>query len=188
MHSTRTGVRHPWERDTDPVVQGPAARYLLFGVAGLRFALPSGAVQAIRPLEASPQAPPASAPPSPAAPVVDLGVRLGSGPIAATFRACLVEVRLRAAGAPPVVALAAEGPCALVDVGPGDVEPPSSLGALRRLDVLAGVTRDDEGELLLLDLERLVTEPAESVRRQAEVIRSLRAAARHAEESPLASA
>lgn len=90
-------------------------------------------------------------------PVVDLGVKFGKPEAAPTKWTCVLVVETRAADAPLVVGVMADAVREVVDLAPGDVEPPPSFGTGVRIDHLIGMGKVGKGFVLLLDIDRVLS-------------------------------
>ena len=92
-------------------------------------------------------------------PVLDLASRLGRAPAAIGRRSCIVIVEC---GAPPeqqVLGLMVDAVNAVLDIEPGQVEPPPSCGAGLRNDFLAGIGKASGRFVILLNVEAVLNIP-----------------------------
>ncbi len=92
-------------------------------------------------------------------PVLDLASRLGRAPAAIGRRSCIVIVEC---GAPPeqqVLGLMVDAVNAVLDIEPGQVEPPPSFGAGLRNDFLAGIGKASGRFVILLNVEAVLNIP-----------------------------
>jgi purine-binding chemotaxis protein CheW len=96
-------------------------------------------------------------------PVVDLAVRMGLAETPVTRRTCIVIVEVALAGTPVVMGVMAEAVSQVMDIQPGDVEPPPPFGPRVRVEFLRGLARMGERFALLLDLDLLLSTEAEQV-------------------------
>ena len=90
-------------------------------------------------------------------PVVDLAVKFGRPPTEVTKRACVLVVDASAGGESFSVGLLAAAVNEVVELAPGDVEPPPPFGTGLRVDYLLGLGKTAAGFVLLLELDRVVT-------------------------------
>lgn len=144
--------------------QAAIAQYLSFTVAGTDYGLPILKVKEILQWEDVTRVPG-----TPAAirgvmnvrgsvvPVVDLGVKFGKPEAAPTKRTCVLVVEAEVGGAPLVVGVMADLVREVVDLAPGDVEPPPSFGTGVRVDHLLGMGKVAKGFVLLLDIDRVLS-------------------------------
>lgn len=90
-------------------------------------------------------------------PVVDLAVKFGLPPRPITRWSCFVIVETTLDGQQTVMGLLADTVREVLELGPGDIEPPPAFGTRVRLEFLRGMGRQDDAFILLLDLERLLS-------------------------------
>jgi chemotaxis signal transduction protein len=96
-------------------------------------------------------------------PVVDLAVRFGLAPRPVTPRSCIVIVEVAWEGEPVVLGLVADTVSQVIELLPGEIEPPPTFGASVDVAFLKGLGRVGRGFVLLLDIDRVFssTEVAE---------------------------
>jgi purine-binding chemotaxis protein CheW len=90
-------------------------------------------------------------------PVLDLGARLGRGAAAPTKRSCILVVDVAPAGEPLTLGVFADAVNEVVDLQPGDVEPPPVLGGGVKLSYIVGLGRLGKRFILLVDLDRVLS-------------------------------
>jgi purine-binding chemotaxis protein CheW len=93
-------------------------------------------------------------------PVVDLAVKQGLGPRPITRWTCFVIVEVLLDGERTMLGLLVDSVSEVLDLGPDDIEPPPGFGTRIPVDYLRGLGRQEQGFLLLLDLERLLSAEA----------------------------
>lgn len=92
-----------------------------------------------------------------ATPVVDLSVKFGYGARPAGKRTCILVVETQVAGEAAVMGLKVDAVQEVLDLAPGDVEPPPAFGAGVRVDFLRGLARHGKQRfVLLLELDRVL--------------------------------
>ena len=89
-------------------------------------------------------------------PVVDLAVKLNLPETPVTARTCIVIVEVAPEGERAVMGVIAESVSQVIDLLPGDVEPPPAFGPRARVEFLRGMARLGERFALLLDLDLLL--------------------------------
>lgn len=105
-------------------------------------------------------------------PVVDLAVKFGLAPTALTRRTCVVMVELEHDDDRLVLGVMADSVHQVVELGPGQIQPPPSFGPKVRVDCIQGMGVSGDDLVVLLDIDRvlssheilaasLVEEPAE---------------------------
>lgn len=90
-------------------------------------------------------------------PVVDLAVKLGLGPRPITRWSCFVIVEALLDGERTPLGLLADAVSEVLDLAPGDIEPPPAFGTRTPVDYLLGMGRQDQRFILLLNLDRLLS-------------------------------
>ncbi len=142
-----------------------ANQFLSFSVAGSDYGLPILKVREILSYEGSTPVP--GTPPSirgvvnvrgSVVPVVDLAVKFGRTATDATKRTCVLVVDAVAAGESLTVGLLAGAVNEVVELAASDVEPPPAFGSGVKVDYLLGLGKTAAGFVLLLDLDRVLSE------------------------------
>lgn len=90
-------------------------------------------------------------------PVVDLACRFGLGETARARRTCVIILELDDEGYDRQMGLVVESVEAVFDLEANEVEPAPRFGAGIRADFIAGMARDEQGFLILLDLGRVLS-------------------------------
>lgn len=91
-------------------------------------------------------------------PVIDLGARFGRNRAATTRRSCVVIIESHGEdGKPQDLGLLVDTVCAVLDVEPGQIEPPPAFGAHIRVDFIAGMAKVDGRFVILLDADRVLS-------------------------------
>ena len=146
--------------------QGSPEPYLHFVVGGEHYAAPSARVAEVVPearLEPVKDAPPhvrgVLVQEGQAVPVVDLSHLLGQALRTVKARPTVVVAQVRCCGEPLRLGLAVDGVGAPLQLSSRDVVPAPSFGAAMPTDFLVGMGRHGEGLVLLMDVERLLSEP-----------------------------
>lgn len=89
--------------------------------------------------------------------VVDVAMKMGLGPRPITQWSCFVIVETLLDGERTALGLLADSVSEVLDLGPEDIAPPPSFGTRTPVHYLRGLGRREQGFLLLLDLERLLS-------------------------------
>jgi purine-binding chemotaxis protein CheW len=140
-------------------------QYLAFQMTGEEYAVELPRVREIIQLDAVTRVP--SAPPwvtgvvnlrGSVVPVVDLAVKFGMEPARITRWTCLVIVEVELDGEPVVMGVLADTVSQVLDLAPGDIEPPPAFGTRVGGEHLLGMARQGNRFALLLDLDRVLTE------------------------------
>jgi len=141
------------------------SQFLTFTLAGSACAIPILKVRELLPL--GPITPLPSTPASirgvidlrgSVVPVVDLARKLGLGEAALTRAACVLVVEVALAEGPLAMGILADVVHDVIDPPPDEISPPPALGPGVRVDCLTGLARADGGLVLLLDLDRVISE------------------------------
>lgn len=141
-----------------------AGQYLTFEVAGDEYGLPILRVREILRYEALTRVPgmPACVRGvcnlrGQVVPVIDLGVKLGLGESRVDKWTCIVMAEAAHDGETSLMGVLADSVRQVLQLAPGDVEPPPSFGTRVRVEHLLGMGRLDRRFVLLLDLDRLLS-------------------------------
>jgi chemotaxis signal transduction protein len=150
------------ETNKDTIEQTP---YLTFVIAEEDYGVPVLAVREILEYEAVTQVPR-----TPAhvrgvinlrgrvVPVVDLAVRFGMPESPVTRRSCIVIVEVTVQGEPVVLGLVADSVSQVIELLPGEIEPPPSFGSRVDVAFLKGLGRTGKKFILLLDIDRIFSD------------------------------
>ncbi|MBZ4415070.1 chemotaxis protein CheW [Myxococcus sp. RHSTA-1-4] len=146
--------------------QGRAEPYLHFVVGGEHYAAPTARVAEVVPearLEPVKDAPPhvrgVLVQDGQAVPVVDLSRVLGQALRTVKARPTVVVAQVNCGGEPQRLGLAVDGVGGPLELSSRDVVPAPSFGAAMPVDFLVGMGRHGDGLVLLMDVERLLSEP-----------------------------
>lgn len=146
------------------ITEASVAQYLSFQVAGESYAV--GVLQAREIIEYStltrvPHAPPAVRGVinlrGSVVPVVDLAVKFGLPASEIGRRTCVVIVECTLDGESTVMGVMADAVNHVLDLGPADIEPAPSFGTRVRTEYLKGMGKLEQGFVLLLDMDKLLT-------------------------------
>ena len=150
--------------------EASVAQYLSFQVAGESYAV--GVLQAREIIEYStvtrvPHAPPAVRGVinlrGSVVPVVDLAIKFGLPASPIGRRTCVVIVECVIDGESLVMGVMADAVNHVLDLGPADIEPAPSFGTRVRTEYLKGMGKLEQGFVLLLDMDKLLTTDEASV-------------------------
>lgn len=90
-------------------------------------------------------------------PVIDLAVKFGLAETEVTRRTCIVIVEVDLDGELAPMGVMVDAVVRVVDLAPGDVEPPPAFGTRVRVDYLLGVGKVDGQLVLVLDADRVLS-------------------------------
>ena len=90
-------------------------------------------------------------------PVVDLAVKFGLDQTALTRRTCVVMVELAHDGERMVLGVMADSVHQVVELGPGEIQPPPSFGPKVRVDCIQGMCNSGDAFVVLLDIDRVLS-------------------------------
>ena len=142
---------------------GSSQQYLTQHICGERYALPLSRAREV--LRFGPLTPVPGVPPSirgvihvrgRVVPVVDLAVRFGRPPQEPTPWTCFVLVEVDVEGEPALLGMMVDSVDSVVELKAEDVLPPPPFGTAIRTEFLLGMSRRDDGILLLLDVDRVL--------------------------------
>jgi purine-binding chemotaxis protein CheW len=140
------------------------AQYLAFSLAGETYAIELPRIRAIIehvPVTRVPGMPPAVLGVinlrGHVVPVVDLAVKMGLGPRPLSRWTCFVIVEVPLEGERTALGLLADSVSEVLELGPDDIEPPPPFGTRVPAEYLRGLGRREQGFILLLELERLLS-------------------------------
>ncbi len=92
-------------------------------------------------------------------PVVDLAAKFGLPPSPLAKRTCIVIVEVSLAGRETVMGLLVDAVSQVMDLLPGDIEPPPAFGTAVTVDYLAGMGKVGKRFVLLLDVDQVLAAP-----------------------------
>ena len=91
-------------------------------------------------------------------PLIDLGVKFGEGERAPGRTTCIIIVELEVEGTPTSMGVIADRVHQVVELSEDDVEPPPPFGTHIRVDFLVGLGKVGERFVLLLDVDKVLSE------------------------------
>lgn len=91
-------------------------------------------------------------------PVVDLARKFGLASSPVTNRSCVVIVEVDLGGEPTVMGVVADSVSQVVELGREEIEEPPSFGTQVRVDYLLGMGRSGQRFVLMLDIDRILSE------------------------------
>ena len=91
-------------------------------------------------------------------PVVDLAVRFGLRASRVTKRTCVIIAEVEVGGERLVMGLMADSVSRVIDLPPTDIEPPPAFGTRVRVDFLKGLGKVGKKFVLILDLDRALSD------------------------------
>lgn len=89
-------------------------------------------------------------------PVLDLSVRFGKEPSAVTKRTCIVITEMDIDGERRDLGIVVDAVNAVMDIPPGDIEPPPQFGARIRTEFIHGMGKVDGRFVILLDVRQVL--------------------------------
>ncbi len=147
----------------NPPAAAPTAQYLSYFIAGEEYAVGILQVREIIEYDTVTRVP--SAPDwirgvtnlrGSVLPVIDLAMKLGLPPSTVHPRSCIVVVEVTFQGEKLVMGVLADAVGQVLELGPGDVEPPPAFGTPVHADYLTGMARAGRKFVLLLDIDRVL--------------------------------
>lgn len=141
------------------------AQYLSFFIAGEEYAAPILRVREILQYETVTRIP--TTPPwirgvmnlrGSVVPVIDLALKFGLPETAVTKWTCAVIVETQIDDQSTVMGVMADAVSEVIDLRPADIAPPPAFGTRVRVDYLTGMGKADKKFVLLLDLDRVLSE------------------------------
>ena len=87
-------------------------------------------------------------------PVIDLQARFGRGAAQAGKRTCIVIIEVVHEGERHDMGIMVDAVSAVIDIGPGQIEPVPAFGASVRNDFIAGMGKLDDRFVIILDVAR----------------------------------
>jgi purine-binding chemotaxis protein CheW len=91
-------------------------------------------------------------------PVVDLAVKFGLSQSPVTNRTCVVILEVEVEGEPAVMGVVADAVSQVIELSRDEIEDPPSFGTQVRVDYLLGMGRADQRFVLMLDIDRVLSE------------------------------
>jgi purine-binding chemotaxis protein CheW len=90
-------------------------------------------------------------------PVVDMRLKFGMGASERTVDTCIIVTEVTLGGEPMVLGALADSVSEVVQLEPGQIDPPPKLGSTAGNDFVKGIGKRDGSFLLILDIDRLFT-------------------------------
>ncbi len=90
-------------------------------------------------------------------PVVDLGMKFGLPPSTINRRSCIVVVEVAFQDGKLVMGVLADAVGQVLDLAPGDIEPPPAFGTPVHGDYLSGLAKAGKKFILLLNIDRVLS-------------------------------
>jgi len=88
-------------------------------------------------------------------PVVDLRVKFGMAAAERTVNSCVIIAEVEFGGERTLLGALADSVQEVVDLGPGQIEPPPRLGSSVRTEFIRGMGKREEGFVIILDVDRV---------------------------------
>lgn len=90
-------------------------------------------------------------------PVIDLSVRFGSDQTEAQRRTCIVILEVREGDETQDLGIVVDSVSEVLDIPPGEIEPPPSFGARVRTDFIAGMGKVSGRFVVILDIRHVLS-------------------------------
>lgn len=90
-------------------------------------------------------------------PVIDLRLKLGMSATVKTVDTCIVIVEIEIEGELMQVGALADAVKAVIDLDPGQIDPPPKLGAQLRSDFIQGMGKQGDKFIIILQIDRVLT-------------------------------
>jgi purine-binding chemotaxis protein CheW len=90
-------------------------------------------------------------------PVIDLGARLGRGPIVLTKRSCIVLVEVKADDDRHILGMLVDEVRNILDIPREDVKPPPEFGSEIRTDFIEAMGRIEDVFVIILNVDRVLS-------------------------------
>ena len=90
-------------------------------------------------------------------PVIDLAVKFGLPPTEPTKQTCIVVVEVELDGEQTVLGVLTDAVNQVIELRDTSIQPPPAFGTKVRLEFLRGLGEVENGFILVLDIERLLT-------------------------------
>jgi purine-binding chemotaxis protein CheW len=91
-------------------------------------------------------------------PVVDLRLKFGLSRTEQSIDTCVIITEVESKGEKLVLGALADSVQEVIELEPGSIEPPPRMGTRVNIDFIRGMGKRDERFLILLDLDRVLTE------------------------------
>ncbi|HEY5998438.1 MAG TPA: chemotaxis protein CheW [bacterium] len=88
-------------------------------------------------------------------PVLDLRVKFGMPGSERTVNTCIIIAEVSFGGERTLLGALADSVQEVIDLGPGQIEPPPRLGGAVRAEFIRGMGKRDEGFVIVLDADRV---------------------------------
>lgn len=89
-------------------------------------------------------------------PVLDLPVRFGKASSAVTKRTCIVIIDVMLGSERHVLGLVVDAVNAVLDIPPGDIEPPPAFGASIRTEFIRGMVKINSKFVIVIDVDHVL--------------------------------
>jgi purine-binding chemotaxis protein CheW len=90
-------------------------------------------------------------------PVLDLALRFGREPRAASKRTCIVIVSIKAGEGNQLMGIVVDSVSEVLEIPQGDIEPPSEFGARIRNDFIQGMGKIEGKFVVILDVNQILS-------------------------------
>jgi purine-binding chemotaxis protein CheW len=88
-------------------------------------------------------------------PVVDMRLKFGMGPTDKSVNTCIIVVEVKIDGETLTIGALADSVQEVIDLEPGQIEPPPKLGSRLKVEFLRGMGRQEGKFLMILNLDRV---------------------------------
>jgi purine-binding chemotaxis protein CheW len=90
-------------------------------------------------------------------PVIDLKARFGGQPTEVTRRTCIVIIEMSGSDECQVLGIVVDTVSEVLEIPPGEIEPPPAFGARIRADFIRGMGKVGGGFVILLNVEAVLS-------------------------------
>ena len=91
-------------------------------------------------------------------PVVDLRLKFGLPKAATTVNSCIIIVEISLDGETTVLGALADSVQEVLELDPGQIEPPPKIGTRLKTEFIKGMGKQEERFIILLDVDRVFSE------------------------------
>ncbi len=90
-------------------------------------------------------------------PVVNLAVRFGKDAVPVGKRTCIVIIEAGSEDEPQDIGVVVDTVNAVLEIAPGDIEPPPNFGARMRTEFIAGMAKVEQRFVILVNVQRVLS-------------------------------
>jgi len=90
-------------------------------------------------------------------PVIDLKLKFGMGITEKSINTCVIMVELEIDGEMTLIGALADSVQEVIDLEPGQIEPPPKIGTHLNTDLIKGIGKREEQFIIILEIEKVFT-------------------------------